>query len=130
MKHLKTYEKFINESQSSERLKYEYDGEIEFKGHKYKLDFGRYKNDRLAITLIDVETGDDDITVTVNLPDENIDPKNIDQEIAIKDYSENEGILKVLKDAEIVSDVVRWADSGYVKIPIVYLLHSKLIHNN
>jgi hypothetical protein len=130
MKHLKTYERFINESQSSERLKYKYDGEITFKGRKYKLDFGRYKNDRLAITLIDVKTGDDDITVTVNLPDENIDPKNIDQEIAIKDYSENEGILKVLKDAEIVSDVVRWADSGYVKIPIVHLLHSELIHNN
>lgn len=125
MKHIKLYEDFANEK-NSDRIKYAFDGTITWKGRQYKLDFARYNNDRLAITFIDAKTGEDDIRATVNLPDEDIDPKNIDQEIAIKDYSENEGVLDALVKAEIVSKPIRYAESGFTKIPIVHLLHHKI----
>jgi hypothetical protein len=42
--------------------------------------------------------------------------------IAIKDYSENEGILAWLIENKIVSKPVRFVGSGYVEIPICKLL--------
>ena len=43
-------------------------------------------------------------------------------EVAIKDYSENEGMLKVMMDAGIVSAPVRYVESGFVRIPVCKLL--------
>lgn len=39
-------------------------------------------------------------------------------EIAVKDYGENVGVLAFLRENGIVTDIVRWVKSGYVTIPI------------
>lgn len=83
-----------------------------------------YANERLAIQLMSRINGDGadaDLagmlepyaTLTVNLPD---DPCEHD-EVYIKDYSENEGMLKWAIDNGIVTSTVRGiAASGYVTI--------------
>ena len=42
--------------------------------------------------------------------------------IAIKDYSENEGMLDILIKAGIVAKPHAWTQSGFVKIPVCKLL--------
>jgi hypothetical protein len=53
------------------------------------------------------------VTVNLNGLDEN--------EVAIKNYSENEGILDVLVAEGIVKSPHRYVNSGFVKIPICEL---------
>ena len=72
-------------------------------------------NKRLRIDMIDMEDGTPYATVTVNLPNEKMESN----EIAVKDHSENEGMLKFLQNNNIVGPVKRYARSGYVEIPIV-----------
>jgi hypothetical protein len=43
-------------------------------------------------------------------------------EMAIKDYSENAGLLQVLIDAGVVSEPVGYVRSGFVEIPVCDLL--------
>ena len=43
-------------------------------------------------------------------------------EVAIKDWSENEGILDFLVQNKIVKEPHRFVESGYVKIPICELI--------
>ena len=72
-------------------------------------------NKRLRIDMIDMEDGTPYSTVTVNLPGEKMEVN----EIAVKDHSENEGMLKFLQDNKLASPVKRYTKSGYVEIPIV-----------
>jgi hypothetical protein len=71
---------------------------INFLGGSRDVDIetGRYPNDRLAVQL--VENGEDFATVSVNLPDEAIDPN----EFAFKNYSENDGLLEELVRAKVI----------------------------
>jgi len=94
--------------------------EIVFKEWKCKLVFRQYGNQRIAIELIEVGTNEPIAVATVNLP--NIPMK--DNEIAIKDYSENETMLDVLISAGVVSKPIREVQTGYVTIPICELLIS------
>lgn len=81
--------------------------------------FSKYtNNNRVAIVLQEKETGEPYATASVNLPDTNLD---VDQ-VAIKDYSENEGMLNDLVAAGIVEDTGMTVPSGYVDIPIATLL--------
>jgi hypothetical protein len=92
-----------------------------FKFGQYQLvpQFGQYRNNnRVSITLIDAEDGIPFAVATVNLPDEPLE----ENEIAIKNHSENEGILWALQEAGIVGQVKREVQSGFVRIPIVELL--------
>lgn len=89
---------------------YNYDVELEFS--KYS------NNNRTAIELIDTTDGDCVCMATVNLPYELIES----DEVAIKDYSENEGVLKFLVDNKIVSEPIRTVAAGYVTFPICKLL--------
>lgn len=92
-----------------------------FKFGQYQLvpQFGQYRNNsRVSITLIDAEDGIPFAVATVNLPDEKLE----ENEIAIKNHSENEGILWALQEAGIVGQVKREVQSGFVRIPIVELL--------
>lgn len=43
-------------------------------------------------------------------------------EIAIKNYSENEGILEYLCENKIITQPHRYVESGYVTIPICYFI--------
>ncbi len=87
-------------------------------GVKVKAVFQQYMNGRTAIELIEIESGEPYAMASVNLDDEELK----EDEICIKDYSENEGVLDLLVDAGYVSQPVRFADSGFVVIPICKLL--------
>jgi len=82
------------------------------------LEWGNYSNGRRAIELLDAVEGDPVCVATVNLPDIPLG----DNEAIIKDYSENEGVLKFLQDYGIVGEVKRWAITGFVECPIVDIL--------
>ena len=45
-----------------------------------------------------------------------------DDEVAIKDYSENEGVLDALLEAKIVAPPHRFVEQGWVRIPVCRLL--------
>jgi len=94
---------------------------IKFKHYTGHLKYGFYGNGRTAIELIDSTDGDVIAVASVNLVDEELK----DDEIAIKDYAENTGMLKALIDAEVVSEPIRLITKGYVEIPICKLLKTK-----
>jgi hypothetical protein len=74
-----------------------------------------YTSGNVRIDLIDARDHCPYMSVTVNVDglDEN--------EVAIKNYSENEGILDVLVDEGIVKPPHRHVKSGFVLIPICEL---------
>ena len=55
------------------------------------------------------------MTCTVMVPGLEMD------EVAIKSYSENEGLLEFLLEEEIIEEPHRYAESGFVVIPICRL---------
>jgi len=77
-----------------------------------------YPNKRTALQLIDSEDGSPVATATVNFPDE---PLNND-EVLIKDYSENEGMYQSLVDAKVISEAIEFIQRGFVQIPKCKLL--------
>jgi len=72
----------------------------------------KYSNGRTAIQLIN--RGAPYAIASVNLPYEDIK----DNEIAIKDYSENQGMLLSLQKAGIVGKIIRYVESGFADVPI------------
>jgi len=91
---------------------------IRFKEWDCLLKFSQYSNGRPAIELIGEFDFSPIAKATINLPD--IDLKK--DEVCIKDYSENEGMLKTLINSGIVSVPIAFVKSGFVKIPIVKLM--------
>jgi hypothetical protein len=45
-------------------------------------------------------------------------------EVAIKNYSENQGVLEVLIAANIISEPVRFIASGFIEAPICKLINA------
>jgi len=82
------------------------------------LKFAKYHNGQTAINLIDEDDGMPYATATVCVEDNLLQ----EGEVAIKDYSENEGILEALIEANIVDHPRAFIQSGFVKIPICKLL--------
>lgn len=112
MKNLLTYELF----------------EAKLEGHAIKfhkwncvLDFNYYNNNRTAIQLIDANDGQPIAVATVNIPDEKIKK----DEVIIKDYSENEGMLDTLVKAGIVSKPIRMVKTGFSEVAVCKLLVNK-----
>jgi hypothetical protein len=69
-----------------------------------------YLNGRTALEL-ESEKGGDPITVaTVNIPELPLEA----DEVFIKDWSENEGMLKVLQDAKIIGPTIEEVPTGFV----------------
>ena len=91
---------------------------VKFKTWDCVVAFAMYGNKRTAIQLFDAETHEPIATASVNLINE---PMEAD-EIAIKDYSENEGMLDALVKAGVVSTPLRFVESGWVSIPVCHLL--------
>lgn len=77
----------------------------------------KYSNDRPVIQLIDAEDGEPYATATVNIPDVLL----LDNEVLVKDYSENEGILDFLVKNNIVTPTQNGVQSGFVWLPIAIL---------
>ena len=89
---------------------------MKYKNYNVNLEYSRYtSNDSVAIILNDVETHDVITVCTVNLNE------LLPNEIGIKDYSENEGMLDWLLENDIVTEPHRYIQSGWVLIPICYL---------
>lgn len=77
----------------------------------------KYHNGRTAIELYDAEDGSAYATASVNIDNVLLE----DNEVLIKDYSENEGMLDFLIHNNIVTPTVNGVHSGFVWIPIVIL---------
>jgi hypothetical protein len=65
-------------------------------------------NGRRSVQLIDAEDGCPFMTVTVNVPEVNIG----DDEVIVKNYSENEGVLDFLIQNGLVRGVKRMIGRG------------------
>jgi len=79
---------------------------------------GKYWNGQTSIVLIDDEDGCQVMVATVNIPDAQLEK----DEVIIKNYSENEGVLDFLIENGITSKPDRWIASGWVTCPVVKLL--------
>jgi len=76
--------------------------------------YGKYKNGRTAIELI-CEDGEPMIMATVNV----VDYQDLnDNEVIIKDYSENEGVLKALIKAGIITTALKNIPTGFVNVQV------------
>ena len=82
--------------------------------------FGRYLNERIAIMLVDNSDVVPEVYAyaTVNIPEVELNSN----EVIIKDYSENKGILDALITAGIISSPQKHVKKGFVECPICLLL--------
>ena len=77
----------------------------------------KYENGRTAIQLNDATDGHPYAVASVNMPDVLLD----DNEVLIKDYSENLGILDFLIKNNIVTPTPNGVQSGFVWLPVAIL---------
>lgn len=77
-----------------------------------------YSNGRVALELVDANDGGVVARATVNLPDDAIG----DDEVFIKDYSWNAGMLAALQVAGVVGPELRRVTTGHVTVPVCKLL--------
>lgn len=77
----------------------------------------QYGNGRPALQLIDAEDGSPVAWATVNLPDLPAGPN----QVFIKDYSENEGMLAALVAAGVVKPTGESVRSRFVEMPVCEL---------
>lgn len=82
---------------------------IKFHTWDCKVVFGKYPNGRTAIQLFDSTTNEPIATATVNIPE----AKLADDEVIIKDYSENDGIYDCLLLAGVIDGVHRFVQAGH-----------------
>lgn len=89
-------------------------------GDQYQvfLQLGEYTNSQTALELTSTIDGSPVLTATISVPDFNL-KKN---EIIIKDYSENEGMLNFLVENNIVRPLGRHVETGLITASIVELL--------
>jgi hypothetical protein len=82
---------------------------------KYTIDIkmSKYSNGQHRMEFIDSEDG-----LPVLVASSSIDESLESDQIAIKDYSENEGVLKFLMEEGIISSPLKYFNSGFVRIPI------------
>ena len=91
---------------------------LRYKEWNCLLQEGQYPGGRVALFLTDEDDGEPVSTCTVNIPSCALD----DNEVLIKDYSENEGMVDFLVKEKIVATTGRFVQSGYVQVPICTLL--------
>jgi len=91
---------------------------VKFAGFDCTVEFATYSNGRTAIQLRDANDGQPIATATVNLPDEPM----AEDEVAIKNYSENSGMLDILIDTGVIASPHREIPRGFVTIPVCALL--------
>lgn len=89
---------------------------IKFAGFEGDLEFYKYSNGRIAMSIEDDEGCIADCTV--NIPEARLK----EGEVIIKDWSENEGMLQTLIDAHVVEDTGRVFATGFVQANICRLL--------
>jgi hypothetical protein len=95
---------------------------VKFLDYDCIVEIGQYPNGRIAIQLIDAEDRQPVTTATVNLPDQ---PLEADM-VAIKNYSENEGIEDALLEAGVLVKKLCNVVTGFASVP-VYRINPELI---
>jgi len=94
---------------------------IKIREQELQLYFGKYMDGKTYIELV-CYGGDDDgcpyATATTNLRGLDLD----EDEVLIKNYSENEGVLPALIDAGIVQDTGKKVNVGYAHANICKLI--------
>ena len=80
-----------------------------------KLD--KYANGRTRICLLDSIDNEPYAVATTNLPDVLL----LDNEVIVKDYSENEGMLEFLTANNIVFPTDKWVSTGFVDLQVCTL---------
>ena len=94
-------------------------GNVNFAGFDCMVQKTCYgENKRTALRLLDLTDGFPVATATVNISDVELK----ENEVLIKNYSENEGMLEALESAGIVRRTGEYVSNGHVKIPIAELL--------
>ena len=85
-------------------------------GHKRSITVkvDRYLNNRIALQLNDAIDGQPYAVATVNMPEVLL----ADNEVLIKDYSENEGMMDFLTKYNIVTPTQNGIQSGFVWLPV------------
>ena len=84
-----------------------------------QLVFDKYRNGQTAIELRDDSYPFEGPVAVATV---SLDESWNKDEVFIKNYSENEGMLNSLINAGIISNPVRYISSGYVMIPVCKLL--------
>lgn len=88
------------------------------KTDKLTVHFSRYvANDSICIYLL--KSGENYGVATTCVPEIPID---VNEEVIIKDYSENEGVMQAMIDSGIISKPVREAEGNFVSFPVCKLL--------
>jgi hypothetical protein len=77
----------------------------------------RYENGRIRLRLRDSDDGESVATATINVPEEPL----AKDEVIVKDYSENEGMLDALVRAGVVEPTGRVCVSGLTQSPVCKL---------
>lgn len=87
-----------------------------FLNEECDVKFHNYSNGRIAIQLVIAEPPHEPMAVaTLNIPSEPMAP----DEVIIKDYSENAGMVDALIKAGVIYHPHRYVSSGWVsKIPV------------
>ena len=99
-----------------------YNPTIFFGGYACEMQLSHYTNGNKAISLVDTRDGSPVATATVNLDGGELSAN----EVMVKDYSENKGMLAALRDSKVVENIVDVMQSGYVDIPVVTLSKSMM----
>lgn len=92
---------------------------IKFLGFKCLLEKGQYPNGRIALELVEINTGEPVLVASINMANEYLS----EDEVIIKNYSENEGILDILIKAQIISEPTRFVNTGWTTSPVCKLLN-------
>lgn len=90
---------------------------VRFKSWNCHLQVHQYGNGRPALVLVDQKDGQRVAVASVNIPD--LDLK--DGEVAIKNYSENEGMVEALMAADVIERPHSEHSLGRVRVPIARL---------
>jgi hypothetical protein len=91
---------------------------VNFRGFDCELEFQQYPNGRTALVLVHGSEREPATVATVNVPEAHLGP----DEVLIKNYSENEGLLEALEKAGVVKTTERAVASGFVTVPVCKLL--------
>ena len=95
---------------------------VNFHGRPRSIRWARYEQGNgMALVLMD-PGGETYAKATVSLVGSQPHVELAPDEVVIKDYSENAGMLLALEDANVVQRTGRTIRSGFVELPIVRLL--------
>jgi hypothetical protein len=91
---------------------------VKFKKWICFIEMGTYSNGRKAIELINAKNGESVLVATINVPEILIN----ENEVIIKNYTENEGVLDALIKAKVISTPVRTIQNEFISAPICKLI--------